>query len=341
MPGFENATGYPILVDARSSQDIHEQATLLDTWNQSYCQISSGRFVGSLRSIQADGLRLFIERMNRAVLQKGDVGSDRIGVGVPLRLDGRAVLCGEAANLDDLHVFSGESGFEYLSPQGLVFIGLEFKHHPTLLSNSEDLLIEELRCMLQQGRRVISVNKARTRYVRSAFMSLFEKVAADPSLLSNPHSRSALKRSALAIVLELLAHPEESTESRATTRVGNWQLASRTRALIEDSPDCPMSVVELALRLGVSRRTVQYACQDALGIKPVSYLRAIRLSGARKEMRHARSVSEAATRWGFWHFGRFAREYRAMFGELPSETLKHRDRSELDSKLEMEIGRCV
>jgi AraC family ethanolamine operon transcriptional activator len=58
-------------------------------------------------------------------------------------------------------------------------------------------------------------------------------------------------------------------------------------------------------------------------------------------MRHARSVSEAATRWGFWHFGRFAREYRAMFGELPSETLKHRDRSELDSKLEMEIGRCV
>ena len=103
MPGFENATGYPILVDARSSQDIHEQATLLDTWNQSYCQISSGRFVGSLRSIQTDGLRLFIERMNRAVLQKGDVGSDRIGVGVPLRLDGRAVLCGEAANLDDLH----------------------------------------------------------------------------------------------------------------------------------------------------------------------------------------------------------------------------------------------
>ena len=160
-------------------------------------------------------------------------------------------------------------------------------------------------------------------------------------MLSNPHSRSALKRSSLAIVLELLAHSQESTEPRATASDGNWQLASRTRALVEDSPDCPMSVIELALRLGVSRRTVQYACQDALGIKPVSYLRAIRLSGARKEMRHARSVSEAATRWGFWHFGRFARDYRAMFGELPSETLRHRDRLELDANLALEIGRCA
>ena len=341
MPTLETAARHPILVDARASLDIHEQATLLDTWNQSYCQISSGRFAGSLRSIQVDGLRLFIERMNRSVFQKGDVGSDRVGVGLPLRLDGRAVLCGETANLNDLHVFSGNSGFEYLSPQGLVFIGLEFTHDPAVLSNSEDLLIRELRSLLQQGRRVIPIDNAKTQFVRSAFLSLFEKIAADPSLLSNPRSSSALKRSSLAIVLELLAHSQERKEPRATASVGNWELASRTRALIEDAPDCPMSVIELALRLGVSRRTVQYACQDALGIKPVSFMRAIRLSGARKEMRHARSVSEAATRWGFWHFGRFARDYRAMFGELPSETLKHRGAAEVAADIAPELGRCA
>jgi len=32
-------------------------------------------------------------------------------------------------------------------------------------------------------------------------------------------------------------------------------------------------------------------------------------------------VAEIANAWGFWHMGQFARDYRFMFGELPSETL--------------------
>jgi AraC family ethanolamine operon transcriptional activator len=35
-------------------------------------------------------------------------------------------------------------------------------------------------------------------------------------------------------------------------------------------------------------------------------------------------VNDVANRWGFWHMGRFASDYRRQFGELPSETLKSR-----------------
>ncbi len=320
-PARETAAEAPAHIDARSSGDIHEQATLLDTWNQDYCQISGGRFSGSVVSLWIDGMRLFVERMNRAVLQKGDVGAERIGVGVPLRLSGKAVLCGEPVGLDDLHVFSGQSGFEYLSPENLVFIGLEFVPAATLLSGSEQLLVDELRERLRRNRRVVSVRRSQAQYLRSALQSVFDALAEDGSLLENAETRAALRRSAVGAVLELLACPGEPTRSRGAAT--NWQLASRARTLVEAAPDCPMSVVELALRLGVSRRTIQYACQDALGLRPMSYLRAVRLSGVRRDMRQARSVSEVATRWGFWHFGRFARDYRRMFGELPSETLRH------------------
>lgn len=322
IPARESAAQDPVHIEARSSGDIHEQATLLDTWHQTYCQISGGRFSGSVVSLWVDGMRLFVERMNRAVLQEGDVGADRIGVGIPLRLSGKSILCGERAGLDDLHVFSGASGFEYLSPGSFVFIGLEFVPSAALLSENEQLLIGELRDRLRRNRRVVSVERGQAHYFRSALQSIFDALAADKSLLENSESRAALRRSAVGAVLELLGHPEEQAGPRAATIATSWHLASRARALVEAAPDCPMSVIELALRLGVSRRTIQYACQDALGIRPMSYLRAVRLSGVRRDMRHARSVSEAATRWGFWHFGRFARDYRRMFGELPSETLK-------------------
>jgi AraC-like DNA-binding protein len=35
------------------------------------------------------------------------------------------------------------------------------------------------------------------------------------------------------------------------------------------------------------------------------------------------TVAEVAAKWGFWHLGRFASTYRATFGELPSQSLRH------------------
>lgn len=57
-------------------------------------------------------------------------------------------------------------------------------------------------------------------------------------------------------------------------------------------------------------------------ISPVTYLRALRLNQVRTELRRecTATVGEIAARWGFWHPSRFAADYRAMFGELPSAT---------------------
>jgi len=57
----------------------------------------------------------------------------------------------------------------------------------------------------------------------------------------------------------------------------------------------------------------------------MEYVKQVRLAKAREEMlatQGAKSVTSIAMEWGFNHLGHFARDYRARFGELPSQTLR-------------------
>ena len=95
--------------------------------------------------------------------------------------------------------------------------------------------------------------------------------------------------------------------------------------LIEARPEYPWRVNELAACVGVSSRTLQDAFRRDLGSTPLEELRRVRMARARDDLLAAASplvtVSAVASRWGFFHLGRFAQSYHARYGELPSQTL--------------------
>ena len=85
------------------------------------------------------------------------------------------------------------------------------------------------------------------------------------------------------------------------------------------------ALLQVCRHVGASRRKLNDCFRDVLGTSPLTYLRALRLNGVRRELRGgAASVQQAAARWGFWHLGELAADYRRQFGELPSQTLKQR-----------------
>ena len=76
---------------------------------------------------------------------------------------------------------------------------------------------------------------------------------------------------------------------------------------------------------GWSERRVHDAFCECHGMSPMLYLRLIALREVRG-MLVARpyqydTVARAASDYGFWHLSRFAGQYRALFGELPHETM--------------------
>jgi len=76
-----------------------------------------------------------------------------------------------------------------------------------------------------------------------------------------------------------------------------------------------LQVGDLCCAAGVSERTLQYAFKEILGTTPMAYLVRLRLHRVRRALLAARrgttTVSAAALKCGFWHFGEFSRAYRS------------------------------
>lgn len=92
----------------------------------------------------------------------------------------------------------------------------------------------------------------------------------------------------------------------------------------------PITGPDIARAACVSVRALQAGFHEELDMSPMTYLRNLRLDRAHADLISGPgdvSVSQVATRWGFWHLGRFAEQYRRKFGVLPSETARTRHQS--------------
>ncbi|WP_326835517.1 AraC family transcriptional regulator [Amycolatopsis rhabdoformis] len=124
-------------------------------------------------------------------------------------------------------------------------------------------------------------------------------------LLGLPHTSSA----------ELLAGPADPPADAV----------ERARAWLDDHHAEPLTVADIARAGGLGPRQLQEQFRRRLGTTPTALLRDLRLGHAHRALLGAdgpesRTVAEIAYSCGFTHLSRFAQDYRARFGELPSET---------------------
>lgn len=104
------------------------------------------------------------------------------------------------------------------------------------------------------------------------------------------------------------------------------QLIKQAEKIMIENLNYPWTIQDLCEKLYVSQRTLRYAFQECLGVPPMAYLKIQRLKQVRHQLKasdpNQTTVTGIAIQWGFWHMGKFAQDYRKMFGECPSETLR-------------------
>lgn len=304
-------------LDFSQFRDVEKQASALEGWNQDYLQLSAGPFAGELCQVNGAGIKVFVEQVQQSVLQRGVLPDHVLAVGIPLAASSRSVFCGTSCDLDFFHVFSGAGGFEFRSSRQHTMLGVALTMARSGQDTGEAAGPQNLALPRQASATRISATALAE--IKTYLLTLLQLAQANPLLLNKPPVVAAVAD----FLLDRMAHISREPEvGHCGTACTHWALVRHACAIVNDRLGETTTVAQLCLDLGVSRRTLQNGFQRVLDVSPLTYLKAARLGRVRQALKHAGSVTEAATAYGFWHFGHFSQDYQAMFGERPSDTLR-------------------
>ena len=287
-------------VQAFATGDVAAQCSATPGWVQQYQQMSPGHFAGQVRYLDLHGVQVYEECMNTRVEQHFNAPA------------GALAFCFDASD-NALYLLNGESRNTWITPvnyrEVAVVFGPQFvQRHGLDMAKLEGLFMAPLSCRQ---------NALFTRWLSGTLTRL--------SALTDPISRDALTQQLLDDCLFILDNAcvcldgsslqKRNEERQLMARIGEWAA---------DAPDETANLLELAQIAGVPLRQLQQGFKTYTGMSPAQWLRLRRLNGARRELLSTTetTVAEVAMNWSFWHLGRFSNSYRALFQELPSETLK-------------------
>ena len=144
-----------------------------------------------------------------------------------------------------------------------------------------------------------------------------------PSVLAHPEVAKALEQYLIHAMITCLAEGAPERVSIALNH--HLKVIGKLEEFFAANPDRSLYVAEICAATGTSERALRACCHEQLGMGPMRYLWLRRMHLARNALlssSEARTtVTTIAMDHGFWQLGRFAVQYHALFGELPSATL--------------------
>lgn len=303
------------------TDDVDRHAHAQPDWHLRCEQLSPGRFLGLVQHVQLPGLRLVREESSQALRQRGDLGTGAYGFAMPLQQAEPAIFNGQRVDRDAVMVGRSEE-LDLCSPRDFRLIAAVVDAE-LLASLWERMYLKPLSPWIR-SQLVLPARPAAAEALRSLHQAAMATATGDGAPLRDELALRQLRDEVLIEWIEVL--PPQVDTSELSRLAARKRLVDKACELMLSHTDEPLSMLEVCQRVGASRRKLNYCFQDVLGTNPVKYLRAVRLNGARRDLRGGdQAVQDVAAHWGFWHLGQFSRDYKAQFGELPSTTAGQRD----------------
>jgi len=144
----------------------------------------------------------------------------------------------------------------------------------------------------------------------------------------NQHTAQHLENTFISLILDEFEnnYREAATQIALSCRPRHIK---RAEEYIRSNYQEQIHIGLLAKEIGITPRSLQMGFSQYLNTSPTTYIKNMRLKKAREHLTGPDageiSITEIADLCGFNHLSNFAKYYKALFGETPSQTLRKRN----------------
>jgi AraC family ethanolamine operon transcriptional activator len=293
----------------------------------------AGRFVPTARSeaewfvqvVPVGSLTMQQVQIGGASTFAGDGADSALTLGIPVAQSKRIRIDGQP--LDDSSFILVKEGqpFTFAAKQTTLWAGITVPvEHPSLS--------QELLASLNSR----SPDTPSATHTRAHLEHVMRARALVSRLCSEDGSVSfldpAAARAAEEEIMIITSHVLEASSRALPKRIGRPQFSrdrviARALAFIEERRGEPLLIQDLCGATQVSERTLRTIFQEHFGVGPMRLLKVRQLREIRCALMSPEAsdhtVTKIAARIGVWDYSLFARNYKALYGETPLETLRN------------------
>jgi AraC family ethanolamine operon transcriptional activator len=330
MRALTSMPGSHSFIESRAIQDIDAMAGAIATGlHAEYVQLETKRFTGRWTTVRLPRMMVQKGREDIAVVRRLRAATDTWSFIVPLAVADSARWDACPVSPDELIVCAPGAECYAFDPGGTQFAIVSVADdHPAAAAAGRFLESDERSCTIRQ----------RGRDSAALLHGLANALRADDSV---DHLRRRIDRGSGAeqrIDLETCLRRGSRGPRTREASLGRREIVARAEAFFRRHLGESVSIARLSSVAGVSERSLRNAFYDVYTTGPKRYLRLWQLHEVRRALRSPKcteyTVTDVATFHGFFELGRFAGEYKALFGESPSETLQH-------ARLEHAVPACA
>lgn len=292
--------------------EMDHHAQMFQDWELSYDQISTGKFKSSLDSLTFNNIEIYRECFSTSIFQQGTAKRDCLNIGLYIENQTPILWQGKKLAQNEIITVMGNEELMLITPENSICLGLSI---PTIFFNNDTKDLLQSTCTLQKEDNAQSV-------IYLKLYKLINTLLDHPLFVATERTRTQIQADIIDLIIENIDNtPIKVKVSRKKANTVVHTVIDYT----QNNSAQLFSISDLCYITNTSRRTLQSCFEQTIGLSPALFLKYLRLNAVRKTLAQTTevsSISNIATDFGFWHLSQFAYDYKRLFSESPSDTLK-------------------
>lgn len=305
------------------TDDPYRHARNLTGWRREVVQLSAGGFSGKVAEVGGGGLYVADETISRSMFHVGPAYAGGVTLGVVQASEGKpAIWNGLKVSGDTvLCVFDGaEMAFRSHENSRVQWLFVPWK----ILGGQSEISACVSRQRESAALRLVDDRlAARLGACVTGLCRLSESMGAECRL--SAEMLVAAQEEIVGIVRTFMRDYLVTIPGLGVREAHAMRILRAVREYLRKNVGESIGIPDLCDAASTSERTIRNACEIVTGESPIAFLRAMRLNQVRRCLLNATNpvrITEISMRWGFLHMPQFSKDYRSLFGELPSETIR-------------------